>query len=89
MPSNSDAPAPVVVAGLNAKPISDALQAQLDAAMGRVPAGKRGRVEAGASLSGVQASVGWQLSERWDTSAYYSRLWDGHQEAGVRVRYTW
>jgi hypothetical protein len=80
----------VTPVSLTVAPISDALQRHLDAALGRVPADKKGRFYAGATLTGVEAGVGWKLSEKWDASAWYGREWrGGAQEGGVRVQYTW
>ncbi len=74
------------VGGPLVRPISEALDAELTKLRGQVPTGKRGYATVGASLTGMEAGIGFKPKPWLDFSGYASKQWSGGGwTAGARV----
>lgn len=70
--------------------LSPSLRASIDRAAAEIPAGKRGYVAAGASLTGVEVAVATRGPFGVMVGGYAKRLWGGKgYDAGARATLAW
>lgn len=84
-PAPTAGPAPVDTTPI----LAPGLRASIDAAMHELPAGKRGQLTAGVSLTGVEVGVSQRGPLGFLVGGYAKRLWGGGYEAGARAIKTW
>lgn len=69
--------------------LSPSLKASIDKAVQELPAGKRGQLSAGVSLTGVEVGAATRGPFGFLIGGYAKRLWGGGFEAGARTQVTW
>lgn len=69
--------------------LSDAALAKAADAITSIPEGRKGYVDLGITLHGVEAEVGHRFSDHWAAGAWAEKAWAGPWAAGGRIRGTW
>ena len=65
------------------------LSAALREAIYAVPAEKRGAATIDATLSWLEARVGWRVAPWWSLTGIVQKPWSGPLAAGVRTTFIW